>query len=59
MQSALSSFGVSEVVYQQPSPGGPVMACPLWSPPEGVSFEQLKLSKEEPQWQPFSICRHR
>jgi hypothetical protein len=59
MQSVSSSFSILEVVYQQPCHGGHVMACPLWSPPEGVSLEQLKLPKEEPQWWTFSVCPHR
>jgi hypothetical protein len=39
LQYALFSFGVSGVAHQQLFPGGPVVVCPLWFPPEGVSSE--------------------
>jgi hypothetical protein len=57
-QYALFSFGILGVAYQQPSPGGPVMACPPWSPPESVLWKHLKLPKEEPQWWPSLVCHH-
>jgi hypothetical protein len=57
-QYASFSFGVLGVAYQQPSPGGPVMVCPSWSPPESVLWKQTKLLKEEPQQRPSSAYHH-
>jgi hypothetical protein len=42
LQYAQFSFGVPGVAHQQLFPRGPVVVCPLWFPPEGVSSEQLK-----------------
>jgi hypothetical protein len=40
LQYASFSFGVSGVAHQQPFPGSPVVVCPLWFPPEGISLEK-------------------
>jgi hypothetical protein len=38
LQYALFSFGVLWVAHQKLFLGGPVVVCPLWFPPEGVSL---------------------
>jgi hypothetical protein len=58
-QYASFSFGVLGVAYQQPSPRGPMMARPPWSPPKSVLWKQSKLPKEETQQRPSSAYRHR
>jgi hypothetical protein len=48
LQCVSFSFDALQLEHQQHFPGGPIVVCPPLFPPEGVSSEQWKLSKEEP-----------